>query len=139
MLALVACIPFIHFFMGLGLATGAFPDTNSDADAHRRADGKDRRFANTKQGRQSLVRWTKGAYVAFEPSGLYHRALERHLAAAGIGHGLEVYDSARVAPERSDIEVVFRGGTPRFCSGCASSVSPARTCRKFAIMSRTNS
>jgi transposase len=54
-------------------------------DAHRRADGKDRRFANTKQGRQSLVRWTKGAYVAFEPSGLYHRALERHLAAAGIG------------------------------------------------------
>ena len=31
MAALFACIPFIHLFMGLGLATGAFPDTNSDA------------------------------------------------------------------------------------------------------------
>lgn len=31
MTALFACIPFIHFFMGLALATGAFPDTNSEA------------------------------------------------------------------------------------------------------------
>jgi hypothetical protein len=31
MAALVACIPFIHFFMGLALATGAFPDTDSEA------------------------------------------------------------------------------------------------------------
>ena len=54
-------------------------------DAYRRTDGKNRRFANTKQGRQSLTRWTKGARVAFEPSGPYHRALERHLAVAGIG------------------------------------------------------
>lgn len=53
-------------------------------DAHRRADTKDRRFPNTKQGRQSLVRWAAGARVAFEPSGPYHRALERHLATAGL-------------------------------------------------------
>ncbi|MEM0906390.1 MAG: transposase, partial [Pseudomonadota bacterium] len=53
-------------------------------DAHRRADTKDRRFPNTKQGRQSLVRWAADARVAFEPSGPYHRALERHLAAAGM-------------------------------------------------------
>ena len=29
--ALFACIPFIHFFMGLALATGAFPDTDPEA------------------------------------------------------------------------------------------------------------
>ena len=54
-------------------------------DAHRRTDGKNRRFANTKQGRQSLTRWAAGARVAFEPSGPDHRALEQHLAVAGIG------------------------------------------------------
>ena len=31
MAALVACIPFIHFFMGLALATGAFGDTDPEA------------------------------------------------------------------------------------------------------------
>lgn len=31
MAALVACIPFLHFFMGLALATGAFPDTDDGA------------------------------------------------------------------------------------------------------------
>ena len=31
MTALFACIPFIHFFMGLALATGAFPDTDPEA------------------------------------------------------------------------------------------------------------
>jgi hypothetical protein len=31
MAALVACIPFIHFFMGLALVTGAFGDTDAEA------------------------------------------------------------------------------------------------------------
>ena len=31
MAALVACIPFLHFFMGLALATGAFGDTEAEA------------------------------------------------------------------------------------------------------------
>ena len=53
-------------------------------DAHRQADGQTRRFANTRQGRQELVRWAGRARVAFEPSGSYHRALERHLAMAGL-------------------------------------------------------
>lgn len=53
-------------------------------DAHRPSDGADRRFPNTKQGRQSLIRWAGEARVAFEPSGPYHRALERHIAAAGL-------------------------------------------------------
>lgn len=53
-------------------------------DAYRRVDHQNRRFPNTKQGRQSLVRWAEGARVAFEPSGSYHRALERHLATAGL-------------------------------------------------------
>ena len=30
MMALVACIPFLHFFMGLGLATGAFGDADPE-------------------------------------------------------------------------------------------------------------
>ena len=54
-------------------------------DAHRRSDGKDRRFANTRTGRRALIGWSDGACIAFEPSGPYHRALERHLAAAGVG------------------------------------------------------
>lgn len=66
-----------HFVVGV--------DVSKDwLDAHRRSDGADRRFPNTKQGRQNLIRWAGGAHVAFEPSGPYHRALERHLAAAGI-------------------------------------------------------
>jgi hypothetical protein len=31
MTAVIACIPFLHFFMGLALATGAFPDTDPEA------------------------------------------------------------------------------------------------------------
>ena len=31
--ALFACIPFLHFFMGLALTTGAFPDTDPEAQA----------------------------------------------------------------------------------------------------------
>jgi len=31
LMALFACIPFIHFFMGLALATGTFPDTDPEA------------------------------------------------------------------------------------------------------------
>jgi hypothetical protein len=31
MTALFACIPFIHFFMGLALSTGTFPDTDAEA------------------------------------------------------------------------------------------------------------
>jgi len=31
MTAIFACIPFIHFFMGLALATGALPDVDAEA------------------------------------------------------------------------------------------------------------
>ena len=30
MTALFACIPFLHFFMGLAMATGTFPDTDPE-------------------------------------------------------------------------------------------------------------
>jgi transposase len=53
-------------------------------DAHRRCDGKGRRLPSTKAGRRALIGWSDGARVAFEPTGPCHRALERHLAAAGI-------------------------------------------------------
>jgi hypothetical protein len=31
MTAVISCIPFLHFFMGLALATGALPDTDPEA------------------------------------------------------------------------------------------------------------
>lgn len=31
MTAVISCIPFLHFFMGLALATGTFPDTDPEA------------------------------------------------------------------------------------------------------------
>ena len=52
-------------------------------DAHRLADQAERRFANTGAGRRALLKWSRGACVAFEPSGAYHRPLELALAQAG--------------------------------------------------------
>jgi transposase len=56
-------------------------------DAHRLADGAARRFVNDKTGRKALIKWLNGApvtRVVFEPTGPYHRALERSLADAGL-------------------------------------------------------
>jgi transposase len=51
-------------------------------DAHRLADGATRRFANTKGGHKAIIKWvaeTPLYRVVFEPTGLYHRAVERAL------------------------------------------------------------
>ena len=56
-------------------------------DAHRLADGAARRFANDKTGRKALVKWLAAGPVkriVFEPTGPYHRQLERTLDAAGL-------------------------------------------------------
>lgn len=56
-------------------------------DAHRLADRAARRFANDKTGRKALIKWmgaTPVKRVVFEPTGPYHRALERALDAAGL-------------------------------------------------------
>lgn len=53
-------------------------------DAHRLADLADRRFANSKTGWRALIKWSEGARIAFEPSGPYHRGLERALGVAGL-------------------------------------------------------
>lgn len=55
-------------------------------DAHRLGDGESRRFANDKSGHRALIAWINGdaARVVFEPTGPYHRALERTLANAGL-------------------------------------------------------
>jgi transposase len=56
-------------------------------DAHRLADGASRRFANDKCGRKAFVKWlaqTPVERVVFEPTGPYHRALERALGAASV-------------------------------------------------------
>jgi len=56
-------------------------------DAHRLADGAARRFANAKTGRKALIKWltaTPPKRVVFEPTGPYHRRLERALDTAGL-------------------------------------------------------
>jgi len=56
-------------------------------DAHRLSDGTSRRFANDKAGRRPLIKWlsaTPAKLVVFEPTGPYHRALERALDAAAL-------------------------------------------------------
>ena len=56
-------------------------------DAYRPADGTARRFANDKRGHKALIQWlaqTPANRVVFEPTGPYHRAIERALGAAGV-------------------------------------------------------
>lgn len=56
-------------------------------DAHRLTDGASRRFANDKRGHKALIKWlaqTPVQRVAFEPTGPYHRAVERALGVAGV-------------------------------------------------------
>ena len=66
-------------------------------DAHRLADGDERRFANDKTGRKALIKWLSAApvkRVVFEPTGPYHRAFERALDDAGL-------PSAKVNPRQA--------------------------------------
>jgi len=56
-------------------------------DVHRLADGATRRFANDKRGHKALIKWlaqTPADHVVFEPTGPYHRALERAFGASGV-------------------------------------------------------
>jgi len=56
-------------------------------DAHRLADGAARRFTNNKGGHKALIKWlaeTPANRVVSEPTGPYHRAVERALGIAGV-------------------------------------------------------
>jgi transposase len=56
-------------------------------DAHRMNDGKSRRFANDHAGHRAFLKWLDGetgARIVYEPTGPYHRAFERKLAAEGL-------------------------------------------------------
>jgi transposase len=56
-------------------------------DVHRHPAGRVRRFPHDAKGWAALIAWLGGVVitrVAFEPSGAYHRAFERRLAAAGL-------------------------------------------------------
>jgi transposase len=56
-------------------------------DAYRLADGAARRFVNDKGGHKALIKWlmeTPLNRVVFEPTGPYHRAVERALGVAGV-------------------------------------------------------
>ena len=58
-------------------------------DAHRMSDGASRRFANNGAGHKAFMNWLShletvpGMRIVYEPTGPYHRAFERRLAAAG--------------------------------------------------------
>jgi hypothetical protein len=66
MAAFFACIPFLHFFMGLALATGVFPDTDQEA---RTVGIGLMVFA----GFLILLGWTFAAFVAFAGRSLQTR------------------------------------------------------------------
>lgn len=55
-------------------------------DAHRMSEGESRRFANDNAGHKALISWlgAPGSRIVYEPTGPYHRALERRLAAQGF-------------------------------------------------------
>ena len=55
-------------------------------DVHRLPGDERRRFDNSKAGHKALIRWIGDtpARIVYEPTGHYHRALERALAAAGM-------------------------------------------------------
>jgi transposase len=71
-------------------------------DAHRLSDGASRRFVNDKAGRRALIKWlsaTPAKLVVFEPTGPYHRALERALDAAALPFAKVNPRQARRFPE----------------------------------------
>jgi len=56
-------------------------------DVHRLADGTCRRFGNDKTGCKALIKWLSASPVArvvYEPTGPYHRSVERALGDAGL-------------------------------------------------------
>lgn len=91
-------------------------------DVHRLPEGTAASFRNDKRGMKALVRWLGSDVqrIVFEPTGRYHLALERHLAAAGyplvkvnprqakrFGEALGV----RAKTDRADAAMLARMGT----------------------------
>ncbi len=78
MTALFACIPFIHFFMGLALTTGAFPDTDPEAQTVGI-------FIMVFAGLFIVAGWTLAALIAFAGRSLQQRTRYLYcLVMAGI-------------------------------------------------------
>jgi transposase len=62
-------------------------DVSKEAlDAYRHPGGDERRFGNDAAGHKALIAWigSQATRIVFEPTGPYHRALERALAKAGL-------------------------------------------------------
>jgi len=74
--------------MTLIVAQSAGVDISKDSlDAHLHPAGRRRRFSNDAKGCAALIAWLGDvtvARIAFEPTGAYHHAFERRLAAAGL-------------------------------------------------------
>ena len=81
-------------------------------DAHRLADGVARRFANDRGGHKALIKWlaqTPRYRVVFEPTGPYHRAVERALGVAGVP--FVKVNPRQARPARSEILLELRSFT----------------------------
>ena len=62
-------------------------DVSKDGlDVHRLSDGANRRFSNSPSGFRTLIGWIGAnvSRVVFEPTGPYHRGIERALAESGV-------------------------------------------------------
>ena len=69
------------------LSTIGIDVSKDHLDAHRLPDGAHRRFTNTGQGLKALRTWlakTPAQRIVYEPTGAYHRLLERTLAPLGL-------------------------------------------------------
>ena len=81
-------------------------------DAHRMSDGASRRFANHSAGHRSFMSWLgqlehiQGTRIVYEPTGPYHRAFERSLAAAGAA-------LVKVNPRQAGASRRLPAGPPR--------------------------
>lgn len=91
-------------------------------DAHRLATAEAARFANDRDGHAALLRWIGEepvARIVFEPTGRYHREMERRLAAADLPlvkvnprHARRFCEAlgARAKTDRADAAMLARMG-----------------------------
>lgn len=91
-------------------------------DAHRLTAAKAARFANDRLGHSALLRWigrTPVARIVYEPTGRYHREMERRLAAADLPlvkvnprHARRFCEAlgARAKTDRADAAMLARMG-----------------------------
>jgi len=104
------------------VAQTAVVDISKDMlDVHRHPDGTARRFSNNTRGFSALIQWPhtiEVTRVVFEPTGAYHHAFERSLAAAGLplakANPLQARRFAQAIGQRAKTDAVDAAMLARF-------------------------